>query len=828
MQTVSWFIERIEALYDKLTTRHWDDNKQYAIQILSSQSAEKARAYAQALTQALPHAHIVGSSVSHLIQQQSILTSGSLIIINEFQHTQMTSAAVPYQYGAEKDSERLRHALNLQASSCAILSFSCQVAGQDYAIYRAFDRATTPPIAGGLAYPSELGAWVLHQTQTYPDGVVAIALHSDVLRVWTGAYSEWNPVGMPHVVTKANQNRLITLGDEPVYDHYKHYLADGADVDLLTLRSFPLYRERHGKKEVCVANEIHPDGSMSFDRSFCVGDILRFCYTHPSLTLEQLKYGITQLAFHQPQTIWIYNCASRLDFIEGTEEVAPFTELAMVNGGYCMGELYASHDEQEILHHSLTYLGLREADEVPDFKRPAAYQGSSVSPLFSLIRNAINDLNQSNHQMEYLLERQAQKLSQSFRTDSRTGLANRVALQEYLAGMNEDEHLLTLKLINFSQINEKYGYSVGDRLLKDLSQHFRVQLRKGLGRIAATQLYSIGVGEWAFVFRANEPSAQIKHPFTLFADLVEQHDFSVHGAEELDYLSVSLCGGLASRRDFPTVSGDELLLKAIEARRAGRRNNTHICNALDIQVSEEVRKEQLAWHSRVSRAILKHQIVTYAQPIFSAQSHQIYSHECLVRIIENGQVIAPGQFLPIISDTHLYSRLSRHMIESTLNYMKDKSGVFSINLSPQDLFSDKTLYVLENAISKLNDPTRLGLEVLESEQITDYDRMIEVCGHFRRLGARIIVDDFGSGYSNFDEIAKLEPEIIKLDGSLIRHIHQDQRQRKMTAQLVKLCQVLNAKTVAEFVHNQAVCYLVESMGVDYLQGFHLGEPKRLF
>ncbi len=168
------------------------------------------------------------------------------------------------------------------------------------------------------------------------------------------------------------------------------------------------------------------------------------------------------------------------------------------------------------------------------------------------------------------------------------------------------------------------------------------------------------------------------------------------------------------------------------------------------------------------------------------------------------------------------------MIHSTLHYMRDKQGDFSINLSPQDLLSDKTLMLLEHEISQLNDPRRIGLEVLESEQIKDYGRMIEVCSHFRSLGARIIVDDFGSGYSNIDEILKLEPEVIKLDGSLIRDIDKDLKQRKIASQLVRLCQVFNAETVAEFVHNQEVCTIAQDMGVDYLQGYYLGEPTRLF
>ena len=93
---------------------------------------------------------------------------------------------------------------------------------------------------------------------------------------------------------------------------------------------------------------------------------------------------------------------------------------------------------------------------------------------------------------------------------------------------------------------------------------------------------------------------------------------------------------------------------------------------------------------------------------------------------------------------------------------------------------------------------------------------------------KLLVDDFGSGYSNIDEIIRLEPDIIKLDGSLIKTVDKDLKQRKITGQLIKLCQVINAQTVAEFVHNQEVCTIAEDLGVDYLQGFYLAEPSRLF
>jgi EAL domain-containing protein (putative c-di-GMP-specific phosphodiesterase class I) len=191
-------------------------------------------------------------------------------------------------------------------------------------------------------------------------------------------------------------------------------------------------------------------------------------------------------------------------------------------------------------------------------------------------------------------------------------------------------------------------------------------------------------------------------------------------------------------------------------------------------------------------------------------------------------VIPPGKFLPIIEGTHIYTRLSRQMINHVFETMSYSDESFSINLSPQDLMSDKTLYLLESALQKMVRPERVGIEVLETQQIKDYTRMREVCNHFKGLGAKIVVDDFGSGYSNIDEIIKLEPDTIKLDGSIIRNIDKDRRQRQIAMQLVRLYHVFEARTVAEFVHNEQVCRVAEDLSVDYSQGFYLAEPSPLY
>ncbi|EEX95515.1 sensory box/GGDEF family protein [Vibrio orientalis CIP 102891 = ATCC 33934] len=746
--------------------------------------------------------------------------NGSLIVVSCFDHTSLTSARALLNSDLEPQVEALCEELQLGMASKAMISFSAHASG----LYQALGQVVEIPISGGLA--TSVGGhheWVLFGNQTYRNAAVFVALHSERLTIHRNAFSEWTPIGGTLRVTGSQGYILKTLDYQSAYAIYQQRLAEDRSITLEQLYSFPL---QASSGQISSMREIYSDGSMRLDNPVNIGDEVRICYNHPSLTLEQVRYDVVQLARSNPESVFIFNCESRLEFLEGVSETKPFEHLECSNGSYCMGEFYRG-DCQETLHHSMTYLALSE-----DSQRPAIVIDEQdefpVSPLFHLIRHSIDELNQAQKGMQDKLAKQTEKLIESYRLDKHTGLNNRVALQERLKVFKQHQHVITIKLSNFHQVNEKYGYQVADELIRDLSDHFVERLSLRRGHDFVKNLYYIGPAEWAIVFSAEVSSHKIQQDFSAFADQIERINFEPYDLPDVDYLSVSITGGIASSSDFPDIPGDELLLKSIDARRMGKERNTHFFNAKDCAITAEQLQDKINLMGVVSRAILKKNIITYTQPIFAAQTRQQVSQECLVRIEDEGNIISPGRFLPIIEGTHLYTRLSRYMLSSTLSYMADKQDSFSINLSPQDMLSDKTLYLLEESIAKLNDPYRLGIEVLESEQIKDFGRMAEICRHFKQMGVRLMVDDFGSGYSNIDEIIRLEPDIIKLDGSLIKTIDRDVKQRQITGQLVQLCQVLNAKTVAEFVHNREVCEIAEDLGVDYLQGFYLAEPSRLF
>ncbi len=832
MRSYSILVQDLNQLRSEVLSYSLNQSANHLIQIFSTQPSDLVVEYSRVIRQHFSHSTILGQSASHCIKDGNLVDFGSLIVVTELDETRITSCVVPYTGDSQQDGEKLVEQLNVSEQTKAIICFAEQVddketllfGSKDYQVFGAFNHLSVElPISGGLSQPNAFGRWVLWEDEIHRYACVAVALHNPRLQIWRGCYAEWHPIGRKFRVSSAKNGVLYELDGIPVQTIYDRYLADGNPMPFEQLYDFPLMKGEASRQKVHMPVRQLDDGAIEFDTQWQVGEEVRFCYSHPSLTVEQVRFGAHQLQAHKPESLFIYNCASRLDFLDGVDEISPLSSVANVNGVYCLGEFYRDVNHQTIMHHSLTYLAMREHEIVREQDPiPREYFRHQISPLFSLIRNAIADVDDMQANMEKTLLAQAHRLTESYRYDHRTGLKNRSVLKEKLAFIKPDEHLLTVKLTNFGQVNEKYGYQVGDKLLSDLSQYFKEHFRSRSG--SGVELYSIGIGEWAIVFSSPYTGEHIRHLFTDLVDEIEHANFEPLGLPELDCLSVSICGGLLSRCDFLQDNIEDLLMKSIEARRHGMKNNRHMYDAKLLKKEEENRLEQLNWLSSVSRAVLKNKVVVYSQAIFAAHSHKKVSQECLVRLQEGNQIITPGQFLPIIEGTHIYTRLSRQMLTKVFDMMSARDEPFSINLSPQDLMSDKTLCLLESALQKTVNPARVGIEVLETEQIKDYSVMREVCNRFKQLGAKIVVDDFGSGYSNIDEIIKLEPDTIKLDGSIIRNIDQNKRQRQIAEQLVRLCHVFEAETVAEFVHNEQVCRIAEDLGVDYLQGFYLAKP----
>jgi EAL domain-containing protein (putative c-di-GMP-specific phosphodiesterase class I)/GGDEF domain-containing protein len=823
-RSVNQLIEQLER-----TVIHRDAD--YLIQIFAACSAEIAREYSSLIKHSIPNSVIIGASAQFAIANGRTLEGECVVHLTQFSTSEIFAYHTPIESEIKETCSDIAPMLRRHPHRKAMIGFADGIDANDYALFSQLTRYEPMlPISGGVAQDVNDESWVLLNQTTYNRHIVTVLLCGEQLNVERQCFTEWHPIGREFEVTEAEFGRVYALDGQPPLQYYKKYLNQDHPIAFEVARDFPLLKHTQSGQDTFVPTAISADGSMDFGSDLQKGDRVRFCYNHPSLTINQVNGAVKRLKRFAPQALFIYNCLSRLDFMEGDEELEVFDQLPDVaaQGFFCMGEFFHTAGKHLIKHHSMTILALNEREHSADApplisEQPVAVK-DNLSPLFSLIKNSLDDVDNMQQQMEQRLKAQSNSLLASYRIDPKTELPNRSVLKERLEQFTHRDHLISVKVTNFPQVNEKYGYEIGDLLLKDLTTHIKQTIAQHVPN-GLVSLYSLGIAEWALVFNSYMTQEEIKEYFIGLADYTEKLNFEPVGLPEMDYLSVSVRGGLVSRDSFPVDSPDELLLKSIESRRFATKNHQFIASASELRSEERQRQEEFGWLNSVSRAVQRKNVIAYAQGIVSVENNQPSFYECLVRIEEEGKIIMPGQFLPVIEGTHLYARLSHQMIKETFRHMRNRSESFSINLSPQDMLSDRTMYLLEQEVVQLSDPSRFGVEVLETEQIKDYNRMREICDHFRAMGVRIVVDDFGSGYSNIDEIIKLEPHIIKVDGSLVRNIDRDPKQRAITQQLVNLCKVFNAKTVAEFVHNKQVADLATDMGFDYLQGFYFFEPK---
>ncbi len=122
---------------------------------------------------------------------------------------------------------------------------------------------------------------------------------------------------------------------------------------------------------------------------------------------------------------------------------------------------------------------------------------------------------------------------------------------------------------------------------------------------------------------------------------------------------------------------------------------------------------------------------------------------------------------------------------------------------------------------------QLTFEILESEQIDNYELVCDFIQQVKMFGVKIAIDDFGSGFSNFEQITKMAVDYLKIDGSLIRELADNRESRLAVESIVDLATKLGVATIAEFVSSEEVYRAVKEIGVTYSQGYFFGKPQPL-
>ena len=412
------------------------------------------------------------------------------------------------------------------------------------------------------------------------------------------------------------------------------------------------------------------------------------------------------------------------------------------------------------------------------------------------------------HNLEKKVEEQTKELYRQLYFDNLTSLENRNSLLKAI----EEEKPVGLMLIdinNFSALNDIYGSDVGDNILISVSK-LLVDLAEERYRV-----FRVGGDKFAFL-DMHDDNLNFTHDIvTTILDTIERT--TIVTDDNSIKINITVTISVVSHCDAA-----KMFKNAQTALHYAKKTNQYIIFYSDELNLEKHYKKEIAAVQMVQKALDEDRVIPVFQKIEKYETYDTY--ECLVRIKEDGKLISPFIFLDATKKTKYYTELTKVMIRKSFEKFKGTDTHFSLNLSFEDISNKQLLHFLKTAIEESQMAKQLILEIVESESIDNFALVKTFVQEMQDMGVSISIDDFGSGYSNFAHILELSPDIIKIDGSLIKNIYEDEKSFIIVKTIVNFAKELGIKTVVEFVHNQAVLEKTKELHVDGYQGYFIAEP----
>lgn len=425
--------------------------------------------------------------------------------------------------------------------------------------------------------------------------------------------------------------------------------------------------------------------------------------------------------------------------------------------------------------------------------------------LYTTIRTAL-----SQYKQLVELENKKDELYQSLSIDTLTGLPNRFKLSENL----DSEILMSLMLVdidNFSQINDAYGFDIGDQILL----LFRDRLL-GVLKEFNLDLYHITADVFAvLVTQELEPS--INNIISQLREAISDHIFDVTPLE----LRLNVTIGIVKNDIGNMIQKAEIAVR--EARTISKNRVQYYSDDLKIIASIHDNNKWTKW---LHNALRNDNVLAYYQPIVKCSNDEIVKYEVLVRLEHDGVVYAPINFLNAARHAGLLHHITQRMIEKSFKMFSDNDLSLSINLTDVDLMEKDFVSFVEEKRKLHNISTsRIHFELLEENSLFGNSMAQKHLKELINHGYQISIDDFGVQCSNFAQLGTIPLESIKIDGSFIKNLDIDENSLHVCESILLFANKRNIETVAEYVHSQTIYDIVKSLGINYAQGYLLGEPK---
>ena len=811
-----------------------DTNSKLLVFLYSSGlSPEESVSNAAFVKSLLPYSSIAGSSSCKFSLKGEIYQSGMMVRIVCFEKSQFEVRFIPYTGVCAADLS-----LDIVGNMCnqTTRALTIHVSGNYLNLVGFVDEFNklVPDIVltGGpcTSVKSFFWGFVFDEHMSYMRHFMVVAFSGNDLQVFSFVINNVEPVGDIYEVTDVNGGVVEEIAGVKTLDFVNDTLGIDVtknDETLSLLDRFPLMLvDRNNAPRQLIYNK--DDQSFSVPQGFALrrGERFRCCYMSSRIAYHHYCAMIDELNLFPSQVLWAFSCFLRPQLYSSMHpQIIKFMSEQGQDLSLCYvgGEFAREEDSNELYTGSIVFLSLTEDANA----HVSQIDKSGIKPFLA-------DDDDTRDVFDYVLSHQSEEI-----LSAKEALLKKISEQEKKATeslfIDKNTHMYNVEKFSYDCVKFKYHKLTLVVIEKS------IQLSNYFGNTEYIDYYRQNVKLFEDYLRKERFISDSAESSLINLYCNDLSSFIIAATDRIttsDYMELirnlflkfnchyTHNGTVCMNNFFIVVDQQDELLEKAKLLYSDRKNELkRFVVYEDSHEAVENFEESLAALAVVNYAIEHDGIEPYFQPIFDNTCGRTYKFESLMRIKDaNGKLWFPNQFLPVAKEFRLYLQLSCAMINKVFDLFENREESVSINLSAIDINSEMVTSMIYDRLGTLKNPSHFIFEILESDAFEDLNLLSDFITKLRTYGVMIAIDDFGAGYSNLLEIVKLKPDIIKIDGEIIKHLLHDEVNRNIIDVIIFLAKRFSVDLVAEYAESKELQEFLESKGIRYSQGYYFSKP----
>ncbi|MBE6850470.1 MAG: EAL domain-containing protein [Ruminococcus sp.] len=614
-------------------------------------------------------------------------------------------------------------------------------------------------------------------------------------------------INTPKPVNRYSGNVIYEIGGKTPEQWLSELGGDRITKENLgVIHIFPIVRTSRGNCAWPMAffgGDSNLDAIMILDdieegESVCLG------YISPNLVVDEVVRMYRKIKAHPAETMFVYSCTQRSTILQNCSawELEPLTNTT-ASGAFLGGEFFYDGEHNRFGNCNFVVASMATSES---YMKLNTYGLSMTNHLYHDNEHLIEYLTLCASSSTGTLSNFNQEMKSRLYASQEMKIG-RLSKLNYDMQVHEINKLCMISLRNTCELIAYAGYSAYEKLLWSILEMMKEFLRD----------HKI----WYYISEQGELLVSAN-------DSISAQAFEILMQKLQEHLTMVEYYRLTPVYEFCLVLNETNLLryaKVVQSELHSRNDRDFLVYSSDMGM-EENNVHDVHMVQVIRDAIVHNRVQPYYQGIHDNSAKEIAMFEALMRLTDaNDTVYNPNDFLPVAKKYGLYRQLSRQMVGKVMKEFEDRDVQVTINLTMQDILDSKMTELIYTNMKYSCHPQNYVFEVVETEDINDYDAIVEFAERIHDYGGQIALDDFGSGFSNLIHVIRMDMDYLKVDGGIISKICEDADCCNLLEIVSMWCKTRGKKVIAEYVENAEIQKVLCKYDVDYSQGFLFSKPQ---